>query len=163
MNVEKRVNRSTLRLVKDDITAMDVEAFVFFARADLELGSGYGNAISMRGGPTIQKELKEVGSLDVGQAVVTEAGKLKAKHIVHAVGPTFQEKDTEGKLRTAIINALKRAEEKGIEQIAFPAMGAGFYGIPLDLSARITLGTIKEYLEGETELKEVVIALNVST
>ncbi len=162
MIVEKRVNRSTLRLVKDDITAMDVEAFVFYARADLELGSGYGNAISMRGGASIQKELKEAGALEVGQAIVTDAGKLKAKHIVHAVGPVFQEKDTEGKLRTAIINALKRAEEKGIKQMAFPAMGAGFYGVPLDLSARITLGTIKEYLEGETKLKEVVVALNDS-
>jgi O-acetyl-ADP-ribose deacetylase (regulator of RNase III) len=162
MFVEKQVNHSKVRVVKDDITAMDIEAFVFYARPDLELGSGFGNAISVRGGPSIQKELKDVGSLPVGEAVVTAAGELKAKHIVHAVGPAFQEQDTEGKLRTTIINTLKRAEEKGIQHIAFPAMGAGFYGVPLTESARITLGTIMDYLKGETRLKEVVVALNDS-
>ena len=149
-----------IRLVKDDITAMDVEAFVFYAQSDLKLGSGFGNAIAMRAGPSVQEELDKLGEQKVGSAVVTAAGKLKAKHIVHAVGPKFQEPDTENKLRSTIQNALKQAEAKGIRQIALPPMGAGFYGVPLDQSAQITTEEIKQYLEGDTQLTEVVICAN---
>lgn len=155
---EKQINQSTIRLIKGDITDIDVEAFVFYARPNLKLGAGFGNAVSVRGGPTIQKALDELAKpVDVGEAVVTEGGKLKAKYIVHAVGPAFQEEDTEGKLRTTVTNSLKRAEEKGIRQIAFPLMGAGFYGVPMDVSARVMLDSIKAYLAGETQLKEVII------
>jgi len=159
MAVEKRVNQSVVRLMKGDITDMEIEAFVFYARHDLVVGTGFGTAISTRGGPTIQKELEELAPLQTGEAVVTAAGTLKAKHVVHAVGPRFQEEDTEGKLRTTILNSLKRAEEKGIKQIALPAMGAGFYGIPLDVCARVMVETIKGYLEGETVIKEVILCM----
>ena len=160
MTTEKKVRQSVIRLVKDDITAMDVEAFVFYAQSDLKLGSGFGNAIAMRGGPSIQEELTQLGEIGVGQAVVTAAGKLKAKHIVHAVGPKFQEEDTEEKLRQVIINALKQAEGRGIEKLAFPPMGTGFYGVPLNVSADIMLETFEKYLQGETKLKEVIICAN---
>jgi O-acetyl-ADP-ribose deacetylase (regulator of RNase III) len=158
--MEKKVKNSTIRLVKDDLTAMEVEAFVFYAQENLKLGSGYGNAIAMRGGASIQEELDKLGAQEVGSAVVTAAGKLKAKHIVHAVGPKFQEPDTESKLRRTIQSALKQAEAKGIKQLALPPMGAGFYGVPLDQSAQITTEEIKKYLEGDTQLTEVVICAN---
>lgn len=158
MSNEKKINQSTIRLVKGDITDTDLEAFVFYARPDLKLGAGFGNAISVRGGPSIQKELDELETpVAVGDSVITEAGKLKVKYIIHAVGPSFQEENTEEKLRTTVINSLKRADERGIEQVAFPAMGAGFYGVPLEVSARITVGAIRDYLKGETRLKEVVV------
>ncbi len=158
MTEEMKVNESTIRVVKGDITDAEVEAFVFYAQPNLKLGTGYGNAISVRGGPSIQKELDEMTTpAAMGDAVVTEAGKLKAKYIIHAVGPAFQEDDIEGKLRKTVVNSLKCAVEKGIQQLAFPPMGAGFYGIPLDQSAKATLGTIKDYLAGETKLKEVVV------
>jgi O-acetyl-ADP-ribose deacetylase (regulator of RNase III) len=158
--MERKVKNSTIKLVKDDLTAMEVEAFVFYAQSDLKLGSGYGNAIAMRGGASIQEELDKLGAQEVGSAVVTAAGKLKAKHIVHAVGPKFQEPDTESKLRLTIQNALKQAEAKGIKQLAMPPMGTGFYGVPLDQSAQITTEEIKKYLEGDTQLAEVVICAN---
>jgi O-acetyl-ADP-ribose deacetylase (regulator of RNase III) len=157
MSDEKKVNQSTIRLTQGDITDIEVEAFVFYARPGLKLGSGFGNAIAIRGGPTIQKTLDEMATpVEVGEAVVTEAGNLKAKYIIHAVGPVFQEENTEEKLRKTVESSLKRAEEKGIRQIAFPLMGAGFYGVPMDVSAMVTLGTVKDYLAKNTGIKEVV-------
>ena len=160
MTEEKKINQTVLRVVKGDITDTEVEAFVYYATSDLQLGSGFGNAITVRGGQSIQKELEQFGTIDVGESVITEAGKLKSKYIVHAVGPKFQDENLEAKLKTTIVNALKRAEEKGIKQLAFPPMGAGFYGVPLDKSADITLGTIKEYLSGDAKLKEVMVVAN---
>jgi O-acetyl-ADP-ribose deacetylase (regulator of RNase III) len=154
-----QINRSIVRLVKGDITDLEVDAFVFYAQPDLALGSGFGTAISVRGGPTIQEELQKLGPVATGEAVVSEAGKLKASFIVHAVGPRFQEDDTEVKLRTTVRNSLKRAEEKGIKRIAFPAMGAGYYGIAPDLCARVMLEAIKSHLQGETGIQEVVICV----
>jgi O-acetyl-ADP-ribose deacetylase (regulator of RNase III) len=158
MTAEKKSKENRIRIVKDDITTLEVDAFVFYASPDLLLGAGFGNAISMRGGPAIQEELKKFGSVETGAAVTTSGGELKAKYIVHAVGPRFQEADTERKLKAVTLNALKQAESKGVERLAFPTMGTGFYGIPLDVSAKVTLGAIREYLaNGHTKLKEVVI------
>ncbi len=154
-----RIGRGVLRLVKADITELEVDAFVFYAQPDLALGSGFGTAISVRGGPTIQTELEALGPLATGEAVVSSAGRLKAQYIVHAVGPRFQEEDTESKLRTTVLNALKRADEKGLERIAFPAMGAGFYGIPSDVCARVMLDVFKTHLSGETPIRELTVCV----
>ena len=155
----KQINGAAVRLVKGDITELDVDAFVFYAQGDLALGSGFGTAISVRGGASIQKELQDLGPLATGEAVVSAAGNLKAEYIVHAVGPRFQEEDIEAKLRTTILNSLKRAEEKGIRRIAFPAMGAGYYGIAPDVCAQVMLSTIGDYLKGQTDIKEVTICV----
>ena len=152
---ETKVKESVLRLAKTDITDKEVEAFVYYAQHDLALGSGFGTAISVRGGPSVQKELNDMGPLRTTEVVVSGAGEMKAGHIIHAVGPRFQEEDLEVKLKTTVENCLKAADDKGFKQVAFPAMGAGFYGVPLDVSARITLGTIKDYLAGETGIREV--------
>ncbi len=154
-----RVKNCNLRLLKGDITDLDVESFVYYATEDLAIGTGFGTAISVRGGPTIQKELNEFGNLKLTEAVVSSAGEMKAKYIVHANGPKFQEENLPEKLKTTIINSLKEAEKKGIKAIAFPPMGAGFYGVPLGQSAEITLDTIKEYLSGESKLDDVVVCL----
>ena len=93
-----RIGSTTVRLIRGDISALeDVDAFVFYAQEDLALGSGFGTAITVRGGPTIQKELEGLAPVQTAGAVVSEAGNLKAKHIVHAVGPRFNEDDMEGK------------------------------------------------------------------
>ena len=91
--------------------------------------------------------------------MVTEAGNLKANYIVHAVGPRFNEPDTEGKLRDTVFSALKAAEEKGAKRVALPPMGAGFYMVPLELCARVMIEAIKGYLEGDTEIQQVVICV----
>ena len=154
-----RVNNSTIELVKEDITDIEIDSFVFYARHDLALGSGFGTAIAVRGGPAIQNELNDMKPLETTEAVISGAGNLKAQYIIHSVGPRFQEEDMENKLRATVRNALRQADSKGLSSIAFPPMGTGFYGVPLDLSARVTLGTIAEHLKNNTTLKLVKICL----
>ncbi len=156
---EVQIHRSIVRAIKGDITELDVDAFVFYAQPDLALGSGFGGAIAVRGGPGVQKELDELDPIETGQVVVTGAGKLKASYIIHALGPRFNEEDMEGKLRTTVLNSLKAAEEKGVKRIGLPAMGAGFYGVPLDMCARVMLDSIQGHLEGETGIQEVIICV----
>jgi len=159
MSDEYQVNSSSISLSKGDITDMEIDAFVYYATEDLKLGSGFGTAIAIRGGPSVQKELDEIGGVKLTEATVTKAGEMKANWIIHAVGPKFQEENLEDKLKETILNVMKLADEKGIEEIAFPPMGAGFYGVPLDLSAEITLETIKSYLKNGDKTKKVVISL----
>lgn len=157
MSLSKKINRCTLSLRKCDITDFEVEAFVYYARSDLKLGAGYGNAIAVRGGPTIQKELDQIGGALVGEAIITSAGNMKAKYIIHAVGPKFQEEQTAPKLKETILNSLRQAEARGIKQIAFPPMGAGFYCIPLPLCADVMVDTIKGHLDAQSGIDEIII------
>ncbi|MEW6333332.1 MAG: macro domain-containing protein, partial [Thermodesulfobacteriota bacterium] len=101
----------------------------------------------------------KAGSARVTDVVVTGGGNLEARFILHAVGPQFQEEDSEEKLRKTMLHALQKADELPLPKIAFPAMGAGFYGIPLDVCARVTLGAAREFLQQAAELKEVVFCL----
>jgi O-acetyl-ADP-ribose deacetylase (regulator of RNase III) len=155
--VERKIGDKSLRLVREDITEMEVDAFVFDVTEDLKLGSGFGAAIQQRGGIVIQKELDEIGSCPTGEAVVTEAGILKADWIIHANGPKFREEDEEDKLRQTIQSALARAEEKGVKRLAFPPMGTGLYQVPLDLCSRVMVDTISERLANGGTLEEVLI------
>ena len=122
---EKKIGDKVLRLVREDITEMEVDAFVFDITEDVKLGSGFGSAIQQRGGIVIQKQLDEIGSCPTGEAVVTEAGILKASWIIHTNGPKFREEDEEGKLRQTVKSVLARAEEKGVKRLAFPPIGTG--------------------------------------
>ncbi|MCP4570144.1 MAG: macro domain-containing protein [FCB group bacterium] len=160
MSEEVKVGDSIIRLYQGDITDLEIESFVYYATHDLNLGSGFGTAIAIRGGPTVQQELNEMDPLQTTEAVISAAGEMKADYIIHAVGPRFQEEDIESKLEKTILSALKKAEDKGIKAVAFPAMGAGFYGIPLAVSARVTLTTLKEYLADGAKIKDVVVCLN---
>ncbi len=155
--VERNIGDKRLRLVREDITEMEVDAFVFDITEDVKLGSGFGSAIQQRGGTVIQKELDEIGSCPTGEAVVTEAGILKADWIIHANGPKFREEDEEDKLRKTIQSALARAEEKGVKRLAFPPMGTGLYQVPLDLCSRVMVDTITEHLANGSTLEEVLI------
>jgi len=155
--VERIVGNKKLRLVNGDITEMEVEAFVFDITPDVKLGSGYGAAIQQRGGIVIQKQLDEIGSCPTGEAVVTEAGVLKANWIIHANGPKFREEDEEAKLRKTVTSALARAEEKGVKTLAFPPIGTGLYQVPVDLCARVMVETISKYLANGASIEEVLI------
>jgi O-acetyl-ADP-ribose deacetylase len=154
--VEKKIGDKVLRLVRGDITNLDVEAFVYDITADAKLSSGYGGAIAQRGGPAVQKELDQIKSCPTGEAIVTGAGRMKSKFIIHVNGPKFNEPDTEGKLRRATQAALQRAQEKGIKQLALPPVGTGLYQVPLDLCAKVMVGTVEEHLKGNSSLNEVL-------
>jgi len=103
--------------------------------------------------------LKVLGSISLGEAVISGAGELKSEFIIHAVGPRFQEPDTEEKLNKTMQRVLNLAEEKGIKRIAFPPMGTGFYGISLDVCANVMLGAIRNHLSGISNLEEVLICV----
>ncbi len=153
------VGPDRLGLVKTDITSLEVDAFVYYARPDLQLGSGFGTAISMRGGPAVQQELKGLGPLAVGEAVLTSGGGMKARHIIHAVGPRFQEDRLEEKLRATLRRVLQLATARHLEHIALPAMGVGFYGVPLDLCAPVMASEIRSYLASTALPRRVTISV----
>ena len=159
--VVQTIGDRTIRLMRGDITDIDVEAFVFDIDENCELGSGYGGAIAARAGRTVQDELREIGRCAKGEVVITGAGKMKASHIIHVNGPKFHEPETEQKLRASVEACLECADDKGIAQIAFPPIGTGMYQVPLDLCASVMVKTLSGYLRGDTKLKEViVVALN---
>jgi len=157
--IEKKIGNTTIKLQYDDLTALPVDALVFYAREDLELGSGYGTAIQTRGGLDIKKELDDIGSIKMGEAVITGAGMMNAKHIIHACGPKFQEEDLEKKLRDCMNNTLKVAGDNQLKSLAFPPMGTGFYGVPVELSADVMLDAITNFLKDETSLEEIIICI----
>ena len=158
-NPQVTIRGTVVKLVKGDITELEVDAFVFYARSDLVLGSGFGGMIAVRGGASVQKELDELAPVADTQAVVSAAGKLPAQHIIHAVGPRFREDDIEPRLLATMEHCLLRAEEKGIKTLAFPAMGAGYYGVPAPVSATVMLAALESHLSGETGLEEVIICV----
>lgn len=155
-----KIGRIPLRIVRDDITVIETDCFVFYARPNLKLGSGFGTAISVRGGPSIQAELDTKGHLKVTEVVTTAAGNLKARAIIHAVGPAFQEEHLEEKLYQTVLNVLREADRNGFKRLALPEMGVGFYGIPLTLSAQTTLRAISDYVQNnQTGLEELTISV----
>ncbi len=159
--MERRIGDRIIRLTTADITNIEVEAFVFDIDEDCKLGSGYGGAITARGGKAVQDELDAIGSCAKADAIVTGGGRLPVKHIIHTNGPKFHEPDTEGILRRCTLACLARAEEKGIAQVAFPPIGTGLYQVPIDLCARVMVRTVSEFLGGDTPVREVLfVALN---
>jgi len=154
--VERRIGNKVIRLVRGDITDMEVEAFAFDITCDCQLGSGYGGAIAQRGGKAIQEELTAIGTLPPGEAVVTEAGKMKASYIIHTNGPKFREPGTAQKLTQATKSVLRRADEKRITELALPPIGTGLYQIPLDLCADAMVDAVAEHLRNGPTSLEVV-------
>lgn len=149
-----------IELVKGDITDLDTDAIVNAANSSLKMGGGVAGAILRKGGYEIQKECDKIGYCPVGGAVITGAGRLKAKYVIHAVGPRYGEGDEERKLRDATLSSLRLAEKHGLRSIAFPAISTGIFGFPKDRCANIMVPTVAEFLEKEAKsLKRVVFCL----
>jgi O-acetyl-ADP-ribose deacetylase (regulator of RNase III) len=149
-----------LVVLQGDITEMDTDAIVNAANKDLILGAGVAGAIRTKGGPTIQGECNRIGGAPVGGAAITTGGKLKARYVIHAVGPRMGEGDEDRKLADATRNSLAVAASKGLKSIAFPAVSTGIFGFPKDRCARIMLGTAVQTLRaGDTSLEKVVFCL----
>ncbi len=150
---------TVLELVEGDISDLDIEAVVNPANESLKLGTGVAGAIKKRGGPSIQEECDRIGGTPVGTAVMTGAGKLKAKRVIHAVGPRIGDGDEDRKLAAAVRASLALADRNGLRSIALPAISAGNFGFPIDRAARIMLTEIHRYLQGGTKLERVVVCL----
>jgi O-acetyl-ADP-ribose deacetylase (regulator of RNase III) len=151
--------RTQLELVEGDITAIEVDAIVNPANERLQLGSGVAGAILSKGGASIQVECDRIGGTPVGTAVMTGAGNLSARQVIHAVGPRFGEGDEDRKLASAVRAALALADRRGLRSIALPAISTGVYGFPIERAARVMLTEIHRYLQGGTKLDRVVVCL----
>ncbi len=153
------INDSLLILVKGDITDFAIDAIVNPANSALQLGSGVAGAIRQKGGPDIQKECDTIGHCPVGNAVLTGGGNLKAKYVIHAVGPMMGSGDEDKKLADATMSALETAKQNAIRSIAFPAISTGVFGFPKDRCAKIMLLTTMAYLQSDSALDRVIFCL----
>lgn len=143
-------------IVQGDLTEENVDAIVNAANSYLKHGGGVAGAIVRKGGDVIQKESDAIGYCPVGDAVVTSGGNLKAKYVIHAVGPRWGEGDEERKLKSAVYSALERATEKGLKTISIPAISTGIFGYPKKEGTRVILNVCIEYLRNkETTLHEI--------
>jgi O-acetyl-ADP-ribose deacetylase (regulator of RNase III) len=157
--VQVKIGNSILELIRGDITEQDTEAIVNAANCQLILGGGVAGAIRRKGGPVIQQECNKIGETFVGGAVKTTGGNLKAKYVIHAVGPRMGEGNEDNKLKSATLNSLKLAESDEMKSISFPAISTGVFGFPIRRCAEIMLGTITDYLKGKTSIEKVVFCL----
>ncbi len=157
--MDVQIGDRTLELTEGDITEMETDAIVNAANERLVLGGGVAGAIRRKGGPEIQAECDRIGGTFVGGAVLTTGGNLKARYVIHAVGPRLGEGNEDEKLRNATVNSLKLADEHGLKSLAFPAISTGVFGFPIQRCAQIMLGAVIEHLKGETGLDRVVFCL----
>jgi O-acetyl-ADP-ribose deacetylase len=143
-----------------DLTDMDVDAIVNAANNDLMLGGGVAGAIRRKGGDAIQRECDEFGSIPVGYAAITTGGNLKARYVIHAASMSLGGVPTTSKsLRTSTAHSLRLAADRKLKTIAFPAVGTGVSGFPMDECARIMLSETVKHLKEGSSLETVYFVL----
>ena len=152
---------STIELMEGDITKQEVDAIVNAANTSLLGGGGVDGAIHRAGGPSILEACKKIGGCPTGEAVITTGGALPATHVIHTVGPVWQDgsrKEPE-LLQNAYKNSLLQAETNNLTGIAFPSISTGAYRFPIDKASRIALSTVIEHLKGKSTIKNVLFVL----
>ena len=164
MATEVTVRDTRVEIVEGDITREETDAVVNAANSSLMGGRGVDGAIHRAGGPAILEGCKEIvkrqGRLPAGQAVITTAGEMKAKHVIHTVGPVYSGSPEDPvTLAGCFTESLRLADENGLESVSFPAISCGVYGYPMDEAARVSLGAVAEYVKGETGVKLVRFVL----
>jgi O-acetyl-ADP-ribose deacetylase (regulator of RNase III) len=167
MQREFKVGKATVRLIRGDITEMETDAIVNAANSSLMGGGGVDGAIHRRGGPAILEECKRIRAtewpqgLPTGKAVITGAGNLKAKHVIHTVGPIWRggNRGEPELLADAYQNSLRLAVANGLKSVAFPSISTGAYGYPVEDATQVALKAVEEFLEKEDSLDEVVFVL----
>ncbi len=161
------IGNSRIRLIQGDITEMSTEAIVNAANSSLMGGGGVDGAIHRKGGTRILEECRQIRAerwhegLPTGEAVITSGGSLKAKHVIHTVGPVWRGGDhgEAEQLNRAYLNSLRLAVSKGLKTVAFPSISAGAYGYPIKEASLVALKAVRLFLETEDKLKEVVFVL----
>jgi len=159
--MEITINRSQLVLINGDITEEETDAIVNAANSGLRGGGGVDGAIHRKGGPSILEECRQIGGCPTGSAVITRAGNLKAKRVIHAVGPIWSggSRNEAGLLAGAYRESLKLASEHHMESVSFPSISTGAYGYPIEEAAEVALFTVIEYLKGHPEIRLVRFVL----
>lgn len=163
---ETTINQTRLSLIQGDITRQVTDAIVNAANSSLMGGGGVDGAIHHAGGPAILEECKQIvarqGRLPTGKAVITTGGNLKAKYVIHTVGPIWHggNRGEPALLASAYRESLKLAAERNLRSVSFPSISTGAYGYPVDEAARVALGAVISFLkEQPTSIKEVVFVL----
>jgi O-acetyl-ADP-ribose deacetylase (regulator of RNase III) len=151
------IHQSTLEIVQGDITLQDTEAIGNAANSALAGGGGVDGAIHRAGGPALMSELKaRYKGCPTGSAVITGGGNLKAKFVIHAVGPRYSGSPKDPELLSgAYRKSLELCTQNKISSIAFPSISTGIYGYPVDEASRIALKTVVDYLKDHSEIKLV--------
>ncbi|QGG96368.1 O-acetyl-ADP-ribose deacetylase [Actinomarinicola tropica] len=154
-----------LAALRRDITTLEVDAVVNAANSSLMGGGGVDGAIHRAGGPAILEECRAVvdrqGRLPTGEAVITTAGRMPARHVIHTVGPVWTGDDPSGHdalLASCYRTALALAAEHGLASVAFPAISTGIYGFPKDRAAGIAVGTVTDAVRAHPSIEAVVFA-----
>lgn len=146
-------------LQQGDLTEMDVDAIVNAANNDLQLGGGVAGAIRRKGGTEIQRECDAIGSIPVGGAAITSGGQLKARHVIHAASMQLGGTTTAQALRASTAYSLRVAAQKNLTTIAFPAVGTGIAGFPMQECAEIMLAEAVKHLQRTTSVERIYFVL----
>ena len=162
-NTSVSLGNVTLELKIGNIALQHTDAIVNAANEFLNLGSGVAGAIREAGGSAIQTECNDIGSCPTGSAVITGAGNLHAKYVIHAVGPMYGEGNENEKLRSAVAASLDLADKKGLKSVSFPAISAGYFHFPIAQSAKIITDTIREVAPTLKSVDHIVICLHNDT
>lgn len=161
MTANVLIGKSTLEVDQGDITLQNTEAIGNAANSALAGGGGVDGAIHRAGGPSIMAELKaKYKGCPTGSAVITGGGNLRAKYVIHAVGPRYSGSPKDAELLAgAYRKSLELCSEHNISSIAFPSISTGIYGYPVEEASRLALKTVVEYLEKHQEIKLVRFVL----
>jgi O-acetyl-ADP-ribose deacetylase (regulator of RNase III) len=155
-----QINQSVLELVEGDITQQETEAIVNAANSSLLGGGGVDGAIHRAAGPELLAECRTLGGCPAGEARLTRGYRLKAKYVIHGVGPVYHSAPRDAELLASVHrHALQLASEHGIASVAFPAISTGVYGYPMEEAAPIALQTAIDYLRDHPEIKLVRFVL----
>jgi O-acetyl-ADP-ribose deacetylase len=140
---------STIKVIKGDITTLKVDAIVNAANSELRGGGGVDGAIHQAGGPAIMEACRKIGGCPVGQAVITTAGNMPAKFVIHTVGPIWgsEEGNEDALLESAYLESMKLALKNEVNSMSFPNISTGVYGFPKERAAKVAVKTVRNFLQ----------------
>lgn len=152
-------SKTQIRIRQGDLTDSEVDAIVNAANTDLMLGAGVAGAILLKGGAKVAEECRRHGPVKLGEAALTRGGSLRAPYVIHAASMHLGGKTTADSLRDSVRNSLRRAQEKKCKSLAFPALGTGVAGFPMEQCAQIMLQEVLDHIKGKTWLENIHFVL----